>query len=86
MPPPEHQRNGRWRGAGPAVALGTNIAVGMVLFSSLGWYVDTNVVGSGDIFTLGGMFLGLFYAAYEVWKVVRLGDGSDRPSGNDDEA
>jgi len=63
-----------------AISLGTNLAVGMAVFASLGYFVDKRT-GGGSLFTLMGIFLGLFYGAYEVWKVVkdmnRLDDGGD---------
>lgn len=64
-----------------AISLGTNLAVGMAVFASLGYYVDKRT-GGGSLFTLMGIFLGLFYGAYEVWKTVRgmsrLDEGSEK--------
>ncbi len=56
---------------GPALALGTNIAAGMVLCSLGGYYLDKKIGNDSSYLTLSGMFLGLFYSGYEVWKVVR---------------
>jgi hypothetical protein len=56
---------------GQAVSLGINLAVGMAAFTLMGQYVDRKR-GSGNAWTLCGVFLGLVYGAYEVWKVVRL--------------
>ena len=66
---------------GPALMLGTNMAVGMAVFAGLGYYADRKM-GGGIRWTLCGMFLGLFYCGYEVWKVIReLNAGSGaRPS------
>lgn len=58
---------------GPAVSLGLNLTVGMVVFSGIGYFIDQKQ-GGGSVFTLGGMFLGLFYCGYEVWKLVRRMD------------
>ncbi len=55
---------------GAAVGLGSQLAVGMAVFAGLGWWVDRRR-GGGVAFTLAGVFLGLFYSGYEVWKVVR---------------
>jgi hypothetical protein len=56
--------------AGRAISLGLNMAVGVVVFTLAGHYVDITR-GGGKGWTLGGVFLGLVYGAYEVWKVVR---------------
>ena len=53
-----------------AVTLGLNMAVGMGFFSWLGYVVDQKIKGGG-IPTLIGMFLGMFYCGYEVWKLIR---------------
>jgi F0F1-type ATP synthase assembly protein I len=54
-----------------AVMLGMNLAVGMAVFSFLGYYLDQRR-GGGLAFTVGGILLGLGYGAYEVWRVIRL--------------
>lgn len=61
---------GRRNLVGSALALGTNMVAGMALFTFLGYKVDQKR-GDGRAFTLIGMFLGLFYGGYEVWKLVR---------------
>ena len=66
----------------PAIALGTNIAAGMILFSLLGYYIDSKVGGTKQFWTLGGMFLGLLYSGYEVWKVVRVMDRDNEKNEN----
>mgnify|MGYP003594280061 CR=1 FL=1 len=55
---------------GTAISLGLNMAVGVVVFTLAGYWVDQKR-GGGKAWTLCGIFLGLFYGAYEVWKVVR---------------
>ena len=54
-----------------ALGLGTQLAAGMVFFAGLGYYADYRR-GGGVIFTVCGMFAGLGYGAYEVWKLIRL--------------
>lgn len=62
-----------------ALTLGTQLAAGMAVFAGLGIYVDHRR-GGGEAGTLIGIFLGLFYGAYEVWKLVRsLNDDATRP-------
>jgi hypothetical protein len=61
---------GRRSVLGSALALGTNMVAGMALFTFLGYKVDQRR-GGGRTCTLIGMFLGLFYGGYEVWKLVR---------------
>lgn len=53
-----------------ALSLGTQLAAGMVFFAGLGYYADYRR-GGGVVFTICGMFAGLGYGAYEVWKLVR---------------
>lgn len=53
-----------------ALTLGTQLAVGMAVFAGVGHYIDRRQ-GTGSTWTLLGVFLGLFYCAYEVWKLVR---------------
>ena len=55
---------------GTAISLGLNMAVGVVVFTLAGYWLDQRR-GGGKAFTLCGIFMGLFYGAYEVWKVVR---------------
>lgn len=53
-----------------ALSLGTQLAAGMVFFAGLGYYADYRR-GGGVLFTVIGMFAGLGYGGYEVWKLVR---------------
>ena len=53
-----------------AMTLGTTMAVGVGVFTYLGYLLDQKT-GGGQMWTLAGIFLGLFYCGYEVWKVVR---------------
>ena len=46
------------------------MAGGVVVFTLAGYYLDQKR-GGGKAWTLCGIFMGLFYGAYEVWKVVR---------------
>jgi len=69
----------------PALALGMNLSAGMALFSLGGYYLDVQSDDGQYPWTLIGMFFGLIYAAYEVWKVVRRlneRDQSDESSEN----
>jgi F0F1-type ATP synthase assembly protein I len=66
-------------GLGQALSMGTNLAVGMALFAFIGYWVDRRR-GGGVRWTICGMFLGLIYGAYEVWKAVRLLDAENRKS------
>ena len=54
---------------GAALALGTNMIAGMALFTFLGYKLDCRF-GGGRTWTLAGMFLGLAYGGYEVWKLI----------------
>lgn len=59
-------------GVGAALAFGTNFAAGMAVFAGLGWYIDHRRGGDGQPFALAGIFLGLFYGGYELWKLIRV--------------
>ena len=45
------------------------MVAGMALFTFLGYKLDCRF-GGGRMWTLGGMFLGLAYGGYEVWKLI----------------
>ena len=60
----------------PYSSLGINLVAGMAVFSTLGYYIDQKR-GGGQAWTLVGMFLGLFYGGYEVWKLIRQSDLDD---------
>jgi hypothetical protein len=51
-------------------SLGINVAVGMVVFTLLGYWVDQKR-GGGWGATIIGIIFGLFFCAYEFWKVIR---------------
>ena len=57
---------------GQALNLGLDCAVGMAVFSFLGYWIDQRRGGDRILFTLLGMTLGLAFCAYEVWKVIRM--------------
>lgn len=64
---------------GAAMSLGTNLAAGIVGCTLVGVWLDRRF-GTGQRCTLGGVALGLLYAGYEVWKVVRSLEEADRAS------
>ena len=57
---------------GRAVMLGMNFAVGMAVFSFLGYYIDQKRGDGAILFTVCGILAGLGYGAYEVWIVIRM--------------
>lgn len=57
---------------GRALMLGMNFAVGMAMFSFLGYYIDQRRGNGAMFFTVCGILLGLAYGAYEVWIVIRM--------------
>jgi len=65
--PPEKRSRA---GVGAALSFGTTFAAGMAVFTALGWWIDRKR-GGGQAFTLAGIFAGLFYGGYELWKLVR---------------
>ena len=62
---------------GPALALGTNMVAGMLVCAFVGMWLDRKL-DTGEVCTIIGLFLGLFYGGYEVWKVVQHMQTSDR--------
>ena len=57
-------------------SLGLNLVAGMIVFSYLGYLADKHFnISPWGILT--GMFLGLFYGAYEVWKIIRNDSSQD---------
>ena len=55
--------------ANPAVGFGSSFALAMALFAWGGYRLDVKT-GQLPVFTLTGVFLGLVYGAYEVWKCL----------------
>ena len=53
-----------------AMTLGITMVTGVSFFTYLGYLVDKRI-GSGRTWTLVGIFLGLFYCGYEVWRLIR---------------
>ena len=62
---------------GAAISLGTQMTAGVAVFAGLGYWLDQRR-GGGSAFTLAGIFAGLAYGAYEVWKLVRRLNEEDR--------
>ena len=50
-------------------SIGLNLVAGMVLCAGSGYYIDQKQ-GGGYLFTLTGIFLGLVYGGYEMWKLI----------------
>ncbi|MDZ8118631.1 AtpZ/AtpI family protein [Pontiella agarivorans] len=59
------------RRTGAAVGFGTSFAAGMVIFGLGGHWLDTRY-NKEPLFTLIGIALGLFYGAYEIWKLILM--------------
>ena len=55
----------------PAIGFGTSFAAGMALFGLGGHWLDTKY-DKEPLFTLIGIGLGLFYGAYELWKLIQI--------------
>ncbi len=67
----------------PMVGLGSTLATGMAVFALLGVYIGkkTGHVALGSVL---GVFLGLFFCGYEVWKLVRKNRRDAGPTGDQD--
>lgn len=73
---------------GQMLNLGSVMAGGMLLFGLGGHWLDRRY-GTGRLWLLVGLFVGLFYGFYETWKAVRAldkaGEGKGRlPDGAGD--
>ena len=53
-----------------ATSLGLTMAVGVGVFAYLGYFIGKKF-GKEDAGVLVGIFLGLFYCGYEVWKLIK---------------
>lgn len=51
-------------------SLGISMAVGISIFTYLGYRVGRKF-GNEDLGALIGIFMGLFYCGYEVWKLIQ---------------
>ncbi|MCS6772215.1 MAG: AtpZ/AtpI family protein [Kiritimatiellae bacterium] len=69
-----------------AAGLGLQLAVGMAVFTGLGYWLDQKR-GDGVLLTLCGAGLGFIYILYELWKVARStnakGGPTHRPPSNE---
>jgi len=66
------------RRANPAIGFGTSFAVGMALFGLGGHWLDEKY-DREPLFTLLGLFMGLLYGGWELWKLTAQ---SSQPSSN----
>ena len=73
--------NGRSKNI-PSVTLGINIAAGMALFTFAGHWIDKKL-GDQHIWILVGIFLGLFYCGYEIWKLICQSNKTQNGNGNE---
>ena len=53
-----------------AANCGLTIAVGILLFGAVGYWIDRKR-GGGVLFSIGGLLLGLVAGGFELWKWVR---------------
>ncbi len=57
--------------AGAAIGFGTSFATGMAVFALGGHWLDVKT-GREPLFTLLGIFLGLAYGGWELWKLIAV--------------
>ena len=53
----------------PHIDLGLRLAVGMGGFTWLGFWLSNKYASDGWLYA--GIFLGLFYFGYEIWKLIK---------------
>jgi len=51
------------------MTLGLNLAIGVGIFTFIGYKIDEK--SGGQVGAIIGMFFGLFYCAYVIWKTLR---------------
>ncbi len=64
-------------GALSATTLGITMAVGVGVFTYLGYRIGKKL-GKEEAGTLIGIFVGLFYCGYEVWKLIKRTNNAER--------
>jgi F0F1-type ATP synthase assembly protein I len=69
-PDPTEEKRPAIRNPSAAYSLAYNMVAGMLVCPLAGYWLDQKL-GTGERWTLGGLFLGLAYVGYQVWKVVR---------------
>jgi len=65
----------------PNITFGINIAAGMALFTIIGNWIDKKL-GDQHFWIFIGIFLGLFYSGYEIWKLIRQGNNDQNGETN----
>lgn len=59
------------RSVNPAIGFGTSFAAGMAILGLGGHWLDVRF-GREPLFTLLGIFMGLAYGGWELWKLAAL--------------
>lgn len=54
-----------------AITFGYSFTAGMFVFTMIGYAIDKKLETGGG-WTLAGMFMGLGYGFYELWKLIRM--------------
>ena len=54
-----------------ATTLGYTIMAAVFFFTYIGYKLDEKFKNEYHLFTLSGIFVGLTYSGYEVWKLVK---------------
>ena len=65
-----------------AIGFGTEFAAGVILLTFIGYKVDEKYE-TGETFTLVGVFLGIFYGFYQVWKLIRILNNNNNDENSD---
>jgi len=65
-----------FKGVQNHITLGLNLAVGIGGCVFIGYWIDQKV-GQGQTWTMVGIFTGMLYLSYEIWKLLRESDELD---------
>lgn len=68
----------------PAVGFGSSFAAGMLVFVLGGRWLDRKYENE-HLFTLIGVGLGLFYGAWELWKMIMISNQRTKNDGGNPE-
>jgi F0F1-type ATP synthase assembly protein I len=69
LPNQELKKNGN--SASKAAYLGYTMIATMIVFTGIGFWLDKEFNTQNQGLTLAGIFLGLLFCAYEVWKLLQ---------------
>ncbi|HAR67779.1 MAG TPA: hypothetical protein DCR55_16460 [Lentisphaeria bacterium] len=68
---------------GQALSFGYTFTAGVLTFTFLGVWIGKKMNWPQEAGVLGGLFMGLFYGAYELWKLIRMAEQNENNDSTD---